>query len=188
MMTRWTLRIDEEENDDEKNPDNSNSNLDDSGRKSESSNNNKDSGRKSDSSDRKSDDEPVEKVQCPYKKCNNQSASKEQLPCASEKCSKKTHVSCFHHYLSTSKFNFKVWDDFFCCATKACCSEFWVGSQGPTTGWDLDGTDGPNTAPNSETVLLDWLTTGENWSLNHGGKGSNSKTGVTKKKNRCGRC
>jgi hypothetical protein len=69
----------------------------------------------------------------------------------------------------------------FCCATKACCAKFRVGNQGPTTRWDSDGTNGPNTVRNSETILLDWWTTGDNWSKYRGGKGDNGKTGITKK-------
>ena len=122
-----------------------------------------------------------EKLKCSYKKCNNLLATKEQLSCAVSSCSKKIHAACFQHYLSQANFNFEVRTDVFCCATKACCTKFRVGNQGPTTRWDSDGPNGPNTVPNSETVLLDWWTTGDNWSKYRGGKGDNGKTGVTKK-------
>ncbi len=69
----------------------------------------------------------------------------------------------------------------FCYATKACCSKLRVGNHGPSTRWDLDGPDGPNTVPNSETVLIDWWTTGDNWAVYRGGKNSNGKTATTKK-------
>jgi hypothetical protein len=46
--------------------------------------------------------------------------------------------------------------DVFCCATKACCTKFRVGNQGPTTRWDSDSPNGPNTVPNSETVCSCW--------------------------------
>jgi hypothetical protein len=74
-----------------------------------------------------------------------------------------------------------VREDVFCCATKACCSKFRVGNQGPTTRWDSDGPNGLNTAPNSETILVDWWTTGDNWSVYRGGKKGNGKTTTAKK-------
>jgi hypothetical protein len=123
----------------------------------------------------------AEKLKCSYKKCNNQLATKEQLSYAVSSCSKKNHAACFQHYLSQANFNFEVHTDVFCCATKACCTKFCVGNQGPTTRWDSDGPNGPNTVPNSETVLLDWWTMGDNWSKYRGGKGDNGKTGITKK-------
>jgi hypothetical protein len=99
------------------------------------------------------------KLKCSYKKCNNQLATKEQLSCAVTLCNKKIHAAYFQHYLSQAKFNFEVHTDVFCCATKACCTKFSVGNQGPTTHLDSDGPNGPNTIPNSETVSLDsWIT------------------------------
>jgi hypothetical protein len=94
---------------------------------------------------------------------------------------KKIHATCFHHYVRQSSFDFEVRDDVFCCATKACCSKFRVGNQGASTQWDSDGPNGPNTAPNSETVLIDWWTTGDNWNMYRGGRISNGKTGMAKK-------
>ncbi len=69
----------------------------------------------------------------------------------------------------------------FACATKACCSKLRVGNQGPSTRWDSDGPNGPNTVPKSETVLIDWWTTGDNWTVYRGGKNSSGKTATTKK-------
>jgi hypothetical protein len=92
-----------------------------------------------------------DKLCCSYKKCNR----KEQMPCSVQSC-KIIHPTCFHHYLRQSSFDFEVKEDVFCCATKACCSKFRVGNQGPTTRWDLDGPNRPNTVPNSKTILIDW--------------------------------
>jgi hypothetical protein len=96
-------------------------------------------------------------------------------------CKKKIHPSCFHHYLGVSQFDFAVRPDVFCCATKACCAKFQVGNQGPTTCWDSDGPNGANTVPNSETVLIDWWTTGDNWAVYRSGKNSNGKVAMMKK-------
>jgi len=74
-----------------------------------------------------------------------------------------------------------VRDDVFCCATKACCSKFRVGNQGAPTCWDSDGPNGPNTVPNSETVLIDWWTTGDNWCVYRGEKNISGKTTTMKK-------
>jgi hypothetical protein len=94
---------------------------------------------------------------------------------------KKIYAACFHHYLQQSSFDFDIREDVFCCATKACCSKFCVGNTGPTKRWDSDGPNGPNTVPNSESVVLDWLTTGDNWSIYKGGKTVSGKTSVQKK-------
>jgi hypothetical protein len=64
---------------------------------------------------------------------------------------------------------------------KACCSKFCVGNMGPTTRWDSDGPNGPNAVPNSESVVLDWWTTGDIWSIYKGGKTVSGKTSVQKK-------
>jgi hypothetical protein len=103
-----------------------------------------------------------DKLCCSYKKCNNARATKEKIACAVTTCREKIHVTCFHHYITQASFDFEVIDDVFCCATKACCSKFRVGNQGSSTCWDSDGPNGPNTVPNSETVLIDWWMTGDN--------------------------
>ncbi len=51
----------------------------------------------------------------------------------------------------------------------------------PTTRWDSDGPNRPNTAPNSETILVYWWTTRNNWTVYRGGKNSNGKTTTMKK-------
>ncbi len=104
-----------------------------------------------------------------------------RLPCAVQSC-KNNYATCFHHYLHQRSFNFEVRDGVFCCAMKACCSKLRVGNQGPTTRWDSDGPNGPNTALNSELFLTDWWTTGDNWCVYHGGKNNvNGKTTTMKK-------
>ena len=130
--------------------------------------------------------ESNKKLHCSYKKCNNKSATKEQINCAVSSCKKK-HVACFHHYLQQSSFDFDLRDDVFCCETKACCSKFHVGNQGPTTRWDSDGPNGPNTVPNSESVVLDWWTTGDNWSIYKGGKQCLERH-LYRRRSRPGRC
>lgn len=59
--------------------------------------------------------------------------------------------------------------------------KFYVRNRGLNTLWDLDDPNRPNSVHNSETMLLDWGTTGDNWSQCHGGKGANRKIGVIKK-------
>jgi hypothetical protein len=107
--------------------------------------------------------------------------SKEQISCAVSSCPKKIHAACFHYYLQQSNFDFDIREDVFCCATKACCSKFHVGNMGPTTRWDSDGPNGPNVVPNSESVVLDWWTTGDNWSIYKEGKTVSGNTSVRKK-------
>ncbi len=59
--------------------------------------------------------------------------------------------------------------------------KFYVRNRGLNTLWESDDPNRPNSVPDSETMLLDWRTTGDNWSQCHGGKGANRKTGVIKK-------
>jgi hypothetical protein len=56
-----------------------------------------------------------------------------------------------------------------------------VGNQGETTRWDEDRPNGPNALPNVESVVLNWWTTGDNWSFYKVGKQTNEKTRTTKK-------
>jgi hypothetical protein len=74
-----------------------------------------------------------DKLHCSYKKCNNALATKEQTACAVTSCREKVHVTCFHHYISQASFDFRVRDNVFSCATKACCSKFSVGNHGNQT-------------------------------------------------------
>jgi hypothetical protein len=123
----------------------------------------------------------ADKLKCSYKKCYNQLATKEQLSCAVSSCKKSIYVACFHYYLSQAKLNFDVHTDVFCCAAKTCCTKLRVGNQGSATRCDSDGPNGLNTVLNSEMVLLDWWTMGDNWSKYRGGKGDNGNNGVMKK-------
>jgi hypothetical protein len=46
---------------------------------------------------------------------------------------------------------------------------------------DEDCPNGPNTLPNSQSIILDWWTEGMNYQLFCSGKDDNSKTGGSKK-------
>ena len=47
--------------------------------------NNEDGDDNTNADGRKRDDGPIEKLQCSYKRCNNQSVTKKQLPCTADK-------------------------------------------------------------------------------------------------------
>ncbi len=87
---------------------------------------------------------------------------------------------CFEHFLSISNLQFKVKTDVICCATVRCCSKFKQQS-GDRIRWDSDGPNGVNTTPNSQSIILDWWTTGNNYHLFHGGKDDGGKTSGNKK-------
>jgi hypothetical protein len=75
-------------------------------------------------------------------------------PSAGAGSDKLQHPTCFHHYLHQSSFD------------RRCVL--------------LYGPNGPNTAPNSETVLINWWTTGDTWCVYCGGKKGNRKTTTMK--------
>jgi hypothetical protein len=117
---------------------------------------------------------------CSYRKCQDKSNQKDLVTCASTTCNKKIHSLCFGHYVATN-YDFPMRPGVVCCAAKQCCAKFKLGNQGASTRWDSDGPNGPNSVPNSESVLVDWWSTGENWSMYKGGRNINGKTTTVKK-------
>jgi hypothetical protein len=82
---------------------------------------------------------------------------------------------CFAHYV-TSNLDFAMKPGVMCCVAKAWSAKFKLGNQGATTQWDSDGPNGPNSVSNSESVLVDWWSMGDNWSIYIDGKNLNGKT------------
>jgi hypothetical protein len=117
---------------------------------------------------------------CSYRKCQDKSNQRDLVTCASATCNKKIHSLCFGHYIATN-YDFPMRPGVVCCTAKACCAKFKLGNQGATTRWDSDGPNGPNSVPNSESVLVDWWSMGDNWSMYKGGRNVNGKTTTVKK-------
>jgi hypothetical protein len=102
------------------------------------------------------------------------------LPCANSSCNKVIHCLCFEHFLKVITSKFEVADDVVCCATVRCCSK--IKKQAlECIRWDADGPNGPNSLPNSQSIILDWWTDGINYHLFRGGKDRNGKTSGNKK-------
>jgi hypothetical protein len=122
-------------------------------------------------------------LKCSYRKCGKALFNDDVwklLPCANSACKKLIHRLCFEHFLSISNLQFKVKTDVICCATVRCCSKFKQQS-GDRIRWDSDGPNGVNTTPNSQSIILDWWTTGNNYHLFRGGKDDGGKTSGNKK-------
>jgi hypothetical protein len=84
-------------------------------------------------------------------------------------------------FLKGSKLTFGLKEGVICCATVRCCTKF-MSSGAERTRWDSDGPNGPDTLPNSQSILLDWWTNGENYHLYRGGTDCDGKTSSREKK------
>ncbi len=70
-------------------------------------------------------------------------------------------------------------DDKFCCGVKAHHSSVLKAVANPVnekTRWDADGPNGPETEPNSMSLLLGWWSTEGNYCKSRGGKDQTGKT------------
>jgi len=120
---------------------------------------------------------------CSYRKCGKNctyGCEWSLLPRANSSCNKVIHRLCFEHFWRVTPLKFEVADDVVCCATVRCCSKFKKQAL-DCIQWDADGPNGPNSLPNSQSIILDWWTDGINYHLFRGGKDENGKTGGNKK-------
>jgi hypothetical protein len=120
---------------------------------------------------------------CSYRKCGKNytyGCEWSLLPCANSSCNKVIHRLCFEHFLRVTPLQFEVADDVVCCATVRCYLKFKKQAL-ERIRWDADGPNGPNSLPNSQSIIVDWWTDGINYHLFCGGKDENGKTGGNKK-------
>jgi hypothetical protein len=101
---------------------------------------------------------------CSYRRCMDKFNQNDLVDCAVATCSKIIHGLCFQHHVVTN-LDFTMQSGVVCCAAKACCAKFKLGNQDASTCWDSDGPNGPNSVPNSESLLVDCWSMGDNWSM-----------------------
>ena len=117
-------------------------------------------------------------AKCSLRQCKNTDARAELLSCSYKDCEKRIHKPCFMAFLVKNQLP-PLPDDKFCCGVKAHHSGVLNNSSlnvTEKTRWDADGPNGPDTEPNSMSVLLHWWTTEGNYSKYRGGKDQTGKT------------
>jgi hypothetical protein len=120
----------------------------------------------------------ADSIKCSLRQCKNTNAEAEQFWCGYKDCDKKIHRPCFQAFLSKNSLAFLP-ENKYCCGVKAHHASVLKASINAVTEktrWDADGPNGPNTEPNSMSILLSWWTTEGNYSKYRGGKDQSGKT------------
>jgi hypothetical protein len=94
----------------------------------------------------------VEKLKCSYKKCNNKLSTKEQLVCAVSSCGKKFMLHVFNIICHRLILPLRGIQMYSVVQPRLVVLNSMLEIKVPTTCWDSDGPNGPNTVPKSETV------------------------------------
>ena len=121
---------------------------------------------------------PTQLLKCSLRQCKNTDAAAPQFSCGFKDCEKKIHRPCFMAFIAKNNLS-PLPDDKFCCGVKAHHSSVLKAAANPVnekTRWDADGPNGPDTEPNSMSLLLGWWTTEGNYSKYRGGKDQTGKT------------
>ncbi len=121
---------------------------------------------------------PMQLLKCSLRQCKNMDAAAPQFSCGFKDCEKKIHRPCFMAFITKNGLS-PLPDDKFCCGVKAHHSGVLKAVANPVnekTRWDVDGTNGPDTEPNSMSLLLGWWSTEGNYCKYRGGKDQTGKT------------
>jgi hypothetical protein len=117
-------------------------------------------------------------LKCSLRQCKNTDKEAELFTCSYVTCDKKIHKPCFMAILAKNNLP-PLPEDKYCCGVKAHHTGVLKNSStnvNEKTRWDADGPNGPDTEPNSMSVLLDWWTTEGNYSKYRGGNDQKGKT------------
>ena len=115
-------------------------------------------------------------AKCSYRQCKGSSAAFNQ--CSVAKCGKMIHEACLQDYLLKLVLD-PLPPGVFSCGTKVHYLKVQKTNQvlDPAgTRWNADGPSGPDTVPNSLSVLLSWWTTEGNYNQYRGGKNQAGKS------------
>jgi hypothetical protein len=122
-----------------------------------------------------------EATKCSVRGCCLNSTSALLFPCASSSCKKKVHDVCYRGLIGV-KFKLDLLldgeEDLRVC-TKKCYNvvqKTQFGSE--RTLWTRDGPGGPHDSVNSQSLLIDWMTTGSNFSRFRGNNEGKTKLAI----------
>ena len=121
-------------------------------------------------------------TKCSFRQCKNKDPLLDTICCCVNGCDKRIHNQCFQEFLHKNSVDRFENITTRCCATKVhynrLLKEEAMQSNGvdPRVRWDADGPNGPDTEPNSLSVLLKWWAMEGNYAKYRGGKTNAGKS------------
>jgi hypothetical protein len=114
-------------------------------------------------------------MKCSLHQCKNTNFEAEQFYCGYKNYNKNIIDSVPWHSSQRTLSLVLLSEGKFCSGCESMLKSS-SSSINEKTRWDTNGTNGPDTGPNSISVFLDWWTMEGNYSKYRGGKDQNDKT------------